>query len=275
MNHDDREDASKQRAAPPHRHAVEVVPDAASLASRAAEWLIEQIAHAVQRRGRAVIALSGGTTPRAVFALLAAPPWRERIAWDAVHFFWGDERFVAKDDVASNVRMTYTALLDHVDVPAAHIYEIPSDDQASAGKAANDDIEATFERAQSAACLYATTLHAFYGGARLIEARPLFDVVLLGLGEDGHTASLFPGTPALDERHAWAVAVKTDNATAPVRITLTYPTLESTRAALVLATGAAKHAVLKRVLDGDESLPAARLRPHGGTLWIVDQAAAA
>ena len=250
------------------RRGVEVVPDAASLAARATEWLIGQIAHAVDKRGRAVIALSGGSTPRAVFELLARPPWRDRVAWDKVHLFWGDERFVAADDDASNARMTQIALLDHVDVPAAHLYPIPSDEGT------DQDVHATFARAEVAAALYATSLHAFYGGDKLKDAQPLFDVVLMGLGEDGHTASLFPGTPALDERTAWVVAVKTDNATAPVRITMTYPILESTHAMLFLVAGEAKRAMVKRVLDGDETLPAGRVAPIGGMLWLLDKAAA-
>ena len=251
-----------------HRHAVEVVPDAASLATRAAEWLIEQIAHAVQRRGRAVIALSGGSTPKAVFECLARHPWRDRIAWDALHLVWGDERFVASNDAASNARMTREALLDHVDLPASHIYPIPGDEGGAT------DVDAVLARARVAAEVYATTLHALYGGHVLHDDRPLFDVVLLGLGEDGHTASLFPGTPALDERAAWVMPVKTDNATAPVRITLTYPVLESTHAALFLVAGEAKRDIVQRVLAGDESLPATRVRPVGGTLWILDAAAA-
>jgi len=251
------------------RHAVEVVPDAASLASRATGWLVDQIVHAVARRGRAVLSLSGGTTPKAVFASLAEPPWRERVDWTKVHVFWGDERFVAASDDASNVRMTRSVLLDRVDVPPANIHPIPSDDAPSPG-----DVDATFARAQSAAASFATTLHAFYGGERLVDDRPFFDAVMLGLGEDGHTASLFPGTAALDERSDWAVAVRTDNATAPVRITMTYPLLESTHAVLFLATGAGKRAMVERVLAGDESLPAARVHAHGGTLWIIDEAAA-
>lgn len=250
-----------------HRHAVEVVPDAASLATRAAEWLIEQIAHAVQRRGRAVIALSGGSTPKAVFARLAQHPWRDRIEWNALHLVWGDERFVAEGDPASNACMTREALLDHVDVPASHVYPIPGD----AGGAADQ----AFERAHVSAELYATTLHALNGGDRLHDDKPLFDVVMLGLGEDGHTASLFPGTLALDERDAWVVPVRTDNATAPIRITLTYPVLESTHALLFLVSGKAKRAIAQRVLGGDESLPAARIQPVGGMLWILDQDAAA
>ncbi|MEO8938027.1 MAG: 6-phosphogluconolactonase [Burkholderiaceae bacterium] len=253
------------------RHAVEIVPDAASLATRASEWLIEQIVHAVERRGRAVIALSGGSTPKAIFECLAQHPWRDRIPWDALHLVWGDERFVGKDDAASNLLMTRKALLDHVDMPASHVYPIPSDDGAGAGAGT---VEETFERARVAAALYATTLHAIHGSNHFTDDNPLFDVVMLGLGEDGHTASLFAGTDALEEKTAWVVAVKTDNATAPVRITLTYPALESTHAVLFLVSGAAKRDVVRRVLQGDESLPAARVHPVGGTLWIMDEAAA-
>ena len=250
----------------PHRHAVEVVPDADSLATRAAEWLIEQIGHAVERRGRAVIALSGGSTPKAVFACLARHPWRDRVQWDAVHFVWGDERFVPEGDSASNARMAREALIDHVDIPASHVYPVPCDDGGPA--------DAILARAHVAAELYATTLHALNGSDRLQEDKPLFDVVMLGLGEDGHTASLFPGTPALDERHAWVVPVETDDTTAPIRITLTYPVLESAHAVVFLVSGDAKRAIARRVLDGDASLPAARVRPVGGLLWIMDEAAA-
>ena len=256
----------------PARRSVEVLPDAQSLATRAAEWLIEQIAHAVEKRGRAVIALSGGTTPKAVFACLAEPPWRDRVDWDKVHIAWGDERFVAPGDAASNVRMTHEALLDRVDVPAAHVYPIPAD--AHEGDVDAHDVDAAYERARVAAALYATTLHALNGRNRLDGDHPLFDVVMLGLGEDGHTASLFPGTAALDERDAWVVASKTDNATAPIRITLTYPVLESTHALVFLVAGEGKRAMARRVLDGDETLPAARVHPVGGSLWLMDEAAA-
>ena len=252
-----------------HRHSIETVPDAASLATRAAEWLIGQVAHAVERRGRAVVALSGGSTPTAVFACLATPPWRDRIAWDKVHLFWGDDRFVPSDDAASNASMARRTLLDHVDVPASHVYSIPSDSGSR-----DDDEAAVFERARIAAEVYATTLHAFYGGARLHDDRPLFDVVLLGVGDDGHTASLFPDSPALDERTAWVVASKTINPPAPVRVTLTYPVLESAHAMLFLVAGAGKRAIVRRILDGDASLPAARVSPVGGLLWIMDADAA-
>lgn len=260
------QDGSVKRRA---RHAVEVVPDAESLAMRAAEWLVEQIMHATARRGRAVIALSGGSTPLALYRCLAQHPWCDRIRWDALHVFWGDERFVPASDQASNARRVREALLDHVDIPASHIYAIPLDADAIKG-----DADATLARAKAAASLYETTMHAFYGATRLTDSRPFFDVVLLGLGANGHTASLFPGTDALDERAHWVASVTTDDTTAPVRITLTYPILESTHAVAFLVSGEAKREVARRVLDGDETLPAARLHPIGGTLWIMDEAAA-
>ena len=252
--------------AKPPRHAVEVVPDAASIATRGAEWLIEQIAHAIAKRGRAAVALSGGSTPRALYKQLAQHPWCDRVPWDALHLFWGDERFVPHDDAASNARMVGETLLDHVTIPAGNVHRIPY--------AADAKGEPTRARAERAARDYGRTLAGFYGGDTLDAQRPLFDVVLLGLGEDGHTASLFPVSPALEERSAWVAAITTGDKLPPVRITLTYPALESTHAVAFLVSGAAKRDVAARVLAGDESLPAARLRPHGGMLWIMDEDAA-
>lgn len=186
-----------------------------------------------------------------------------------MHVFWGDERFVPPGDAASNVKMTHEALLDHVDIPAAHVYAIPADDGPQDG-----DVDAAFARAQDAAASYATTLHAFYGGDRLVDERPFFDVVLMGLGDDGHTASLFPGNPVLDVRDRWTSAVKSDNPTAPIRITMTYPLLESTHAMLWLVGGAGKRDAVARVFGGDQSLPATRVHARGGVLWLLDEAAA-
>ena len=253
------------------RHAVEVVPDAASVATRGAEWLIEQIAHAVLRRGRAAVALSGGSTPRALYAHLAEHPWRDRIEWAKLHLFFGDERFVPHDDAESNARMADETLIAHVPIPPGNVHCIPCN---GAPRADTPVTAAATRSAEQAAADYQQTLSAFYGSAALDAARPLFDVVLLGLGGDGHTASLFPGTPALKERKAWAVPVETKNTASPLRITLTYPTLESTHAVAFLVSGAAKRDVARRVLDGDASLPAARVHPLGGMLWIMDQEAA-
>ena len=250
------------------RHAVEVVPDAASVATRGAEWLIEQIAHAVLRRGRAAVALSGGSTPRALYAHLAEHPWRDRVEWAKLHLFFGDERFVPHDDPASNARMADETLISHVPIRPGNVHRIPC---IGAPRADAPVTAAATRSAEQAAADYQQTLSAFYGSVALDAARPLFDVVLLGLGEDGHTASLFPGASALEEREAWSVAVATQNAIAPLRVTLTYPVLESTHAVAFLVSGAAKRAIAARVLAGDESLPAARVRPQGGTLWIMDE----
>lgn len=261
-------DEPKQRSTRT-RHAIEVLPDTASLAPRAAEWFIGQIAHAVAKRGRAVVALSGGSTPKALFECLSQPPWVDRVPWDRVHVFWGDERFVPPADPQRNARMAQDALLDRVGIPEAHLYPMPFDDPAG-----SDDRDATLARASEAAALYETTLHGFYGGATLAPDRPFFDVMLLGIGEDGHTASLFPDEPSLDERTHWVVAVATDAKPPPVRITMTYPLIESSHAVLFLVAGDEKRDSARRALDGDTALPAARVHPVGGTLWMMDEAAA-
>lgn len=257
------------KAPPPHPHAVEVVPDTASLAPRAAEWMIGQLNHAIAKRGRAVVALSGGSTPKALFACLAQEPFAGRVDWSKVHVFWGDERFVAADDADRNDAMAAKALLDHLDLPEAHVYPMPVDDAPTP-----DDVDATYARAVEAAAIHETELHGFYGGSRLSPDKPFFDVMLLGLGEDGHTASLFPGESTLDEMTHWVVPVKTTSKMPPVRISMTFPLIESTHAALFLVAGAGKRDIAKRVLAGDESLPAARVRPVGGLLWMMDEAAA-
>jgi 6-phosphogluconolactonase len=254
------------------RRAIEVVPDAGAMASRAAEWLVEQLAHAIAKRERAVIALSGGSTPKAVFALLARTPFRERVDWEKVDVFWGDERFVHAGDEDRNETMARRALLDIIDLPAAHVYAMPADEGPDYAHS-SDDLDAAFARATSAASLHETSLHAFYGGQTLSGERPFFDVVMLGLGEDGHTASLFPGLPQVDERTHWVLPVRTDAKPPPIRITMTLPLLESTHALLFLAAGEGKRVIARRALAGDESLPAGRVHPLGGTLWILDEAA--
>ena len=270
MSDDTSEKRDEQPASRP-RHAIEVVPDATALATRAAEWLVGQIGHAIAKRDRAVIALSGGSTPKAVFALLAQLSYRGRIDWSRVHVFWGDERFVQAGDKERNETMARDALLDVVDVPAAHVYPMPADDGPDYAHA-NDDLHAAFERARIGAELHETTLHAFHGGTTLSD-KPFFDVVMLGLGEDGHTASLFPGSQVLDETAHWVAAVRTDAKPPPIRITMTLPLLASTHAVLFLAAGEGKREIAARILAGDESLPAARVHPIGGTLWILDEAA--
>jgi 6-phosphogluconolactonase len=234
-------------------NAVEIVADPDALAQRAAERLI---AAASETQGDFAIALSGGATARPLYELLARAPYREAFPWQRTHVFWGDERFVLKSDARSNSRMAYEALLSHVPIPATNVHAVPTEGMTPA----------------EAALAYERTLKTYYGAERLDPRRPLFDVALLGLGEDGHIASLFPATSALSERERWVVAV-TEGVPEP-RITLTYPPLENSALVLFLVVGEDKRAILARVCRGDEKLPAARLSPHGPVLWLADAAAA-
>src|SRR4051794_24210939 len=209
------------------------------LAQRAAEWMIARLN---ETTGQVAVALSGGSTPKRLYELLVTETFIGRVPWDRVHWFWGDERFVPPDDPRSNYRMTMDAMLRHAPVPDGHIHPVPTVGLSP----------------DAAARAYAEQLQRFHGSPRLDDA-PLFQIVLLGLGTNGHTASLFPGTPALDEREAWAVAVTPEGE--PTRITLTYPALESCRHAAFLVAGADKRDVLRRVRASDMSLPASRYRP--------------
>jgi 6-phosphogluconolactonase len=232
---------------------LEILADADALARRVADWLL---AGALAKPGVFAVALSGGATPRLLYGHLAKPPYRDAFPWGRAHWFWGDERFVPPDDSQSNYRMVRAALLSQAPIPEANIHPIPT-----AGMSP-----------EAAASAYERELQSFYGSRHLDPARPLFDVVLLGLGPDGHTASLFPGASVLAERGKWAAAVA--DAKGETRITLTYPALESSRNAAFLVTGEEKRAILERFRRGDDGLPAARLRPTGA-LWLFADAAAA
>jgi 6-phosphogluconolactonase len=230
----------------------EVATDADAVAARAAELLAAELAAS---HGPVAVCLSGGSTPRRLYQLLAMEPWRGRIPWERAHWFWGDERCVPPDHPDSNYGMVRRALLDSVNAPAANVHPVRTlgltPDAAAAG--------------------YEAELQRHYGGAALEAGRPLFSVNLLGLGEDGHTASLFPGTPALQERRRWAVAVI--GARPEPRISLTYPALNSARLTLMLVTGSGKRAVLAQLGAGAD-LPAAHIRPAGSMVWLLDRAAA-
>lgn len=235
----------------------QVYPDAEALAQHAADWLLAWgAATAAKPDERFSICLSGGSTPKRLYELLAAGPRRDSFPWACTHWFWGDERFVAPDDKASNFRMVNEAMLSRAPVPAANIHPIPT-------------LGVTPEQA---AKTYERELQLFHGEEQLDPDRPLFNVVLLGLGTNGHTASLFPGMPVLDERRQWAGTMTDPEA--GTRITLTYPALESCREAVFLVAGADKRPMLKRLLAGDPSIPAGRLRPHGALHVFADRAAA-
>ncbi|WP_213769475.1 6-phosphogluconolactonase [Bradyrhizobium sp. dw_78] len=232
---------------------VIAVADPAALAQAAAERLMARIA---KNSGRVAICLSGGSSPKQLFELLATEAYRSRIPWDRVHWFSGDERFVPADDPLSNIRMARLAFLDRC-APSANVHPIST--------AAANPLEAARQ--------YESELKSFYGAGELDPARPLFDLVLLGIGPDGHTASLFPGYPAVAETRHWVIDVPKAHVEPFVpRITLTLPALACCREMLFEASGSAKRAILTRVFDG-EDLPANRARSQGETIWLLDKAA--
>ena len=237
---------------PGPEQGIELVrPDPPQLAQAAAEWIVDRFRILP---GRIAVSLSGGSTPKLLYQTLAQPSHRDRMPWDRIHWFWGDERFVPPHDPLSNQAMTRAAMLDHVPAPPENIHPIPTEDLSP----------------EEAAQAYETTLRTFHGDDL---ARPLFDLVLLGLGTNGHTASLFPGDPALQNRTDWAAAVTPPGE--PTRITLTWPPLESCRDAAFIVTGAEKHQVLAEVRANDQHHPAALYRPAGVLHWWLDTAASA
>lgn len=231
---------------------VETLPDPATLAARVAEWMTTA---ALASTGPFRVSLSGGSTPKALYALLASPQFRDRFPWNRVVWYWGDERFVPYDHQESNYGMVRDAMLSKVPVPAANVRPVPTDGTP-------DDAATRYER----------MLQADYGAATLDAARPLFDVTLLGLGPDGHTASLLPGEPVLAERRRWVAAVA--HGRPEVRLTMTYPAIESSRRVAFLVAGREKAAMLQAIRAGGSDVPAARVRPVGELVWFVDRAAA-
>jgi 6-phosphogluconolactonase len=226
---------------------LEVFPDLDALSHHAADWLL---AAARAKEGIFAVSLSGGSTPRRLYRILANPPYAGSFPWERTHWFWGDERFVPRDDPMSNYRMARETLLSRTPVPPGNIHPVPTE------MASPDAAALTYERA----------LKSFYGADRLDPARPLFDVTLLGLGPDGHTASLFPGTAVLAVRDRWVASVA-DAAHSKARVTLTYPALESSSQVAFLVSGEEKRTIFAKFRRGDQSLPAARLRPVG-PLWL-------
>ncbi len=232
---------------------LHVSADAEALAHDAAALLTDA---ALGKSGVVRVALSGGSTPKRTYEMLASPPFLERFPWDRVHWFWGDERYVPPDHKDSNFRMTREAMLNRAPVPAANVFAVPTVGLTAAVAAGE----------------YEARLKREYGADALDAARPLFDVCLLGLGDDGHTASLIPGEPVLDERTRWVAEV--GHGRPEVRITLTYPVIDSSALIVFLVAGGAKRAVLAEVLTGTSQLPAARLHPAGRLLFLADRAAA-
>jgi 6-phosphogluconolactonase len=231
---------------------IDVQADALAVAKRAASWLIEQLQKS--DTDRFSLCLSGGQTPKLLYKTLAQPEYSKLIPWSKVHLFWGDERFVPQDNDLSNYKMVKTTLLDHVPLPKENVHAV------------NTSIGDVYQVAQA----YEKDLQEFYGSKTLVPHKCLFDATLLGVGSDGHTASLFPGHFSSEE-NVWAKAVV--GVKQEARITLTIPVLESSRAVAFLATGAEKSSIIKQVLDGDGDLPAAKIKPEGNLFWFLDQTA--
>jgi 6-phosphogluconolactonase len=231
---------------------IEILPDPLALAHHAAEWMT-RLALEVPSPIRA--SLSGGSTPKTLYGLLASDEFRSRFPWRRVSWYWGDERFVPHDHPDSNYRMTNEAMLARAPVPPENIHAIPTDGTP-----------------EYAARRYERTLQEAYGAAMLDPQRPLFDITLLGLGPDGHIASLLPGEPVLNERKRWVVAVS--HGRPEVRITMTYPVIESSRHVAFLVAGEEKAAIFSAIRAGDSQVPAARVQPVGELLWFIDRAAA-
>ena len=237
---------------------VRVVPDADALTQAAEAIVGDAVLHAVERRGRCALVLAGGGTPRALYERLAAYD-AARLPWNLIDVWFGDERCVPPDDEASNYGMAREALLSRVPIPPENVRRI----RGELGSAA-------------AAEAYDAELRAAYGAPNAPGAGEGFDLVLLGIGTEGHTASLFPDHPALDVTDRWTAPVDPAPPTAkPLvpRVTLTLPALTGAAEVLFLATGAEKKPIVDAVRAGDSALPAARVRGRERTMWIVDSAA--
>ena len=230
-----------------------VTDDPAALAREAADHLFTW---AMETSAPVRIALSGGSTPHRTYQELVSARMIDRFPWPRVHWFWGDERFVPPDHPESNFRMAREAMLDAAPVPPENIHPIPTvgldPDQAARA--------------------YEVELQRAYGDAVLRPDRSLFDVCLLGLGDDGHTASLIPGEPAVAERDHWVAAVA--HGRPETRITLTYPAIDASRHIAFLVSGESKRAILREMLAGGSTKPAAQISPMGDLVFIADRAAA-
>lgn len=237
---------------------IVICSDAAELNRKAAQRFVDLANEAAGRGGRFSVALSGGSTPKALYSLLATPGFAGRIPWPKVHLFWGDERCVPPDHADSNFRMVRESLLTKVSLPPENIHRMAGEKEP-----------------MLAAGEYEAELKIFFqlGGGGL----PRFDLILLGLGEDGHTASLFPGTAALNERERLVTANFVARLSAH-RLTLTLPVLNHAAQVLFLVAGKSKATIVKELFatESGAGLPAARVRPAAGALvWLMTRDAAA
>lgn len=238
-------------------YLLQVLKDKDAVARAAADFFVSLAPQSQGDKRLFRVVLAGGTTPQALYALLASAEYRNRVAWDQVSFFFGDERAVPPDHPDSNYRTAQEALFRPLNIPEKYIYRM---------EAEQSDLEA-------AAADYERALRSAFDGERV----PRFDLIFLGMGPDGHTASLFPGHPALAERKRWVTPVLDAPKPPPRRLTLTVPVLNAARLVLFMATGDDKSQALREVLEGHASpdqYPAKHVRPGADRLvWLVDEAA--
>jgi 6-phosphogluconolactonase len=234
---------------------IQVSKDTAGASRASADLFVQTAREAVAQNGRFTVALTGGSSPVQLYKLLAAAPYRDQVPWDQTFVFWGDERAVPHTDDRNNARMAFELLLDHVPVPPAQVHrmsgELPPDESARQ---------------------YEALLKAHFSGGS-----PQFDLILLGMGDDGHTASMFPGTDVVHERERWVKELFLTSQ-GMYRITLTAPLINQARRIVFQVFGAGKAATLKRVLEGPyqpDQLPSQLINPTSGELhWFLDEAAA-
>ncbi|MFT8419074.1 MAG: 6-phosphogluconolactonase [Acetobacter sp.] len=235
--------------------AMRVFPTRESLITGLTDWLLElSLAKAAHTPFR--LALSGGSTPQHLYALMASAPYVARFPWQNMQFFIGDDRFVPHDHADSNFGMMQRLLFSKAPIPASNIFPMPDRGPA-----------------EEAACTYERTLKNLYGAEDFAPDKPFFDVQLLGIGTDGHTASLFPGQPVLDNHTSW-VATCVPPAAPHTRLTLTYPAIHASQHVVFLVEGAAKQDILARIRARDPACPASAVTAQGDLTWFTDRAAA-
>lgn len=234
---------------------VHIQKDPAEVSLELAEWITAHIEQTLKAQDRFTFVLTGGNSPKELYRHLSSSPFRERIDWSRVHLFWGDERAVPFSDDRNNAKMTFATLIDHVPVPAQQVHVMQTDLEP-----------------EKAASAYETMLHGYFGAAGTT-----FDLVLIGMGDDGHTLSLFPGQPVIHEKDAWVKAYYLE-AQQMHRITMTAPLVNRAARIAFLTFGTAKAHALKEVLKGQRNpdlYPSQVIQPASGDLhWFVDEAAA-
>lgn len=235
---------------------IHVLPDLEAISYQAASLFVTASRNAITEKMRFVVAISGGSTPRKLYGLLGSAEYSHQIDWHRVHFFWVDERCVPKDHEESNFKAAFDTLLSKVSIPVENIHRIRG--EVDPEKATRD---------------YENEIRVFFGTSDW----PVFDLVILGMGEDGHTASLFPGSKALEEKERWVVPVYLEKHKIN-RITLTLPVLNRATQILFLVSGRSKATILSEILVGNhknDKYPAGLIHPAlGDLIWLIDQEAA-